>query len=481
MSQSFCINIEEVVDLLSLERKPRQHGGAAFDVRCPFCGKFKMNVNTEKNVYHCFGCSSSGGTLDLYGRVKFGTGANQGQNTKELYKSLLEDLGEGNSLSASAAKHQTAAENYKEIYPAVDAALDKVYSALLRLPYLALTPAHRDNLLRRGLEPHEIAENGYASLPPAKGLMKLLDVSAESAFYAANHVETLRESSDMLLSREDLILGYKIADDLIGQGLSLAQIPGFFTLAGKWCLRVTPGMLIPTRNTRGQIVGIQTRLDAKTKGGLRYMTLSSKGFENGVTTHIARTHFPIHGDKLRAGVTIFLTEGPLKSDVIVSLLHRMGRTNFAVIALQGVNSTRDVPNIAKSLASRGITRIEDAFDIDKVLNPSVQQALRSVTETFATEGISLVPHYWDSEYAKMKYAQLAEICRNQGVCWTRTGGLFEDLTEMATLLSSMKLRYDFVTENGKTVQEKWRDSTKGMDDYLLLKLTSIPGNKSIAS
>ena len=78
MSYGFSISIDQVVDLLGLERDPRHgHGRASYNVKCPFCDdkKYHMNINPGKNAYncvHCQGDKTGGGALDLYGRAALG-------------------------------------------------------------------------------------------------------------------------------------------------------------------------------------------------------------------------------------------------------------------------------------------------------------------------------------------------------------------------------------------------------------------------
>jgi hypothetical protein len=66
------IRLEDIVDLKEL---PEQ-----FSVQCPFCpphyqdGKFKMGINLEKDVYHCWRCNAKGKASELFLRF---TGINK--------------------------------------------------------------------------------------------------------------------------------------------------------------------------------------------------------------------------------------------------------------------------------------------------------------------------------------------------------------------------------------------------------------------
>lgn len=293
---AFSVNIEEVVDLLGLERKPKGRSGASsFDVKCPFCNDsgYHLNINTVKNTYHCVKCMDetrkNTGVLDLYGRVALGTPLTK-DNSKSLFKKLMKELGRDDRsyTPAKYAKKCAEAEEYKEIKPASDDKLNTIYSALLKLPYLELTQKHRDNLRRRGLTDEEIMVNGYASMTASSPLLLLIEslgygkdkISGIRKFYKTNNLSKIKNEKYhfTMYSDEDIILGLKIAVDVIREtGIAPDHVPGFYKIKGKWAFRsVDCGILIPTRNAKGQIVGLQTRRDVKVGNGVRYMTVSSK-------------------------------------------------------------------------------------------------------------------------------------------------------------------------------------------------------------
>lgn len=487
---AFSVNIEEVVDLLNLKRKPKSRSGASsFDVKCPFCDDpgYHLNINTAKNTYHCVRCMDATykntGVLDLYGRVALNTPLNR-DNSKELFKALMKDLGRDDRSSTPEryVKKCTEAEEYREIEPASEDKLDAVYTALLTLPYLTLSETHRENLLKRGLTETDIAANGYASMTESRSLLeKIKQYDAESGrddeidrirkHYQSNGLsEKKREMTPLdTYSDDDIVLGLKIAVDVIRQTRMYPDhVPGFYKLKDKWAFRsVDRGILIPTRNESGQIVGMQTRKDVKTGKGLRYMTVSSKGLDKGVTTAIARTHFPA-GEKITKGTTVILTEGPLKSDAAYSIAARLGMKNYAFIALQGVNSTRELPQIAKMLSERGISEVKDGFDMDKLVNPEVFKAMKTAQRILKENGnILLSPLFWDSEYAKQKENQMEELCKRSNLKWEKTGHVYSDVVRMSRVLRSHKIDYDFIVTGNKRERERWSDKTKGIDDYLL--------------
>ncbi len=453
---SFSIPIDEVVDLLGLEREPRSAGRESYNVKCPFCGsrKYKMNINTRKNVYRCFVCTPPEarglGTLDLYGRAAFGTPCipGKGGNSAELYEKLCEALHRENP----GRIHPHTLHSDPEIQKADDADLDRTYSALISLPYLSLSEKHRENLIRRGLSEEAISRNGYASID--RNLSWLKKAGTEQ-LEAKNSYPLLKNCSD-----RQILAGLAIADDLShNYGCSLERVPGFFLFEGRPCLRVDYGMIIPTRNPLGQIVGIQFRKDS---GSLRYMTLSSKGLPGGVTTGISGIHFPIGNSPVWSeNCKVLLTEGPLKADVARSLLDY---GNFALIALQGVNSTSGLRNIFRQLREAGVSRVYSALDMDKLCNANVRRAEDALRKLAAECGIRMPELNWDTYYAEKKRNELRKLAAGNAVTVPKDSNPFTEIRNLAIALEARGI--DHSNAAGE-IHHYWSPETKGIDDYLL--------------
>ena len=477
----FTIAISDVVDLLGLERNPRDRSGASsFNVKCPFCDdngkKYHMNINTQKNVYFCPRCmdanAGNSGALDLYGRVRFGTPLRPGVNGKELYHKLCNEL-EGTKEFVN--RHQPAVPEVSEILPAANADLDRAYSALLSLPYLTLSRKHGKNLIDRGLDADAIKSGRYVSLRKSKILLQKHPSAAQAeAWYEKKHVDCIKSKSEILkrYSRSDILMGVLIARDLVAQGVSLSGVPGFFKLAGAWCFRYESGMLIPTVAYDGCIVGLQVRRDTVRTGGVRYLTVSSKDLDSGVTTGISRTHVARKGE-ITDRTAVFLTEGPLKANVILHLMSA-DYADMAVVAVPGVNNTGELPQIADLLYDKGIRVIYSALDMDKCLNMYVAKAGRAMKELFESHHIQLKSLCWDKEFARVKYAELSEICARNDIPIPQTGNVFDDVYTMAEDLHRRQIEYDVYVIDGKRQTIHWgsRDGKggfKGMDDYLNYK------------
>ena len=253
-----------------------------------------MDVDTTLDVYHCFHCpediQKNTGALDLYSRVRFGHGLKRDES-KEVFKQLCSELG---VKSAVPQRSKFMVLRDSNIYPADDQKLDKVYSALMGLEYLKLSSQHLENLVARGLPIREACKKGFASLPPSSVLIaNHPEGSNMKDWYTRSNISQFKKRLPAMstVSKNDIIAGVLIAKELVNQGVDLHGVPGFYHLTPQiWAYRYDCGMLVPTVSYEGNIVGIQTRRDTVLKNGIWYMTLSSKGLPDGVTSGISRTH-----------------------------------------------------------------------------------------------------------------------------------------------------------------------------------------------
>ena len=477
MAEKFSVKIEDVVSILGLTVSPRTRPGASnFNVRCPFCdtkpSEYHMNINTVKDVYFCPRCMDSGsrkntGALDLYGRVRFGVGLVPGKNGKELYIKLRKEL-DGDSFKPIKA---TPREIAAEIQPLPDDELDLCYRTLLSLPALKLCRRHAQNLMKRGLLEEDVRNYPYASLIDPKFIIEKHPMAkAASAWYIKNHVaDAVRIMFPTKApSREEIIAGYLIAGDVLARKVKVQHVSGFFKLAGAWVFRYTPGIAIPTFSLENKIVGLQIRRDVVTEYGLRYMTVSSKDLPEGPTVSIARTHVA-HDQVIDADTTVYMTEGPLKADVILSLLNQMGKKNIAVVAIQGVNNTKGLPKMLEALKSVGVKQVYLAFDMDRTGNIHVANAVVAIRKIIKSSGMETKSLFWDEEYAIQKEAELHTLCDQNNISVQLTDNHFVNINIMARALYSAGIEYNVVIVNGKKHKNHWASDSKGMDDMLLQK------------
>lgn len=474
----FSIPIEDIVDLLGLQISPKScPGSRSLKVHCPFCGHkgYTMDVDTVSCVYHCFHCPDelqrNTGALDLYSRVRLGQPVSQ-LDAKDVFRQLKRELGLD---TGDWHSHVTEVKDIN-IYPASDDLLDAAYSALFQLKNLELTKGHMDNLEARGVPKYAARGFGYASLLPSNTLIKKVgsDCQKIMEWYEAEEIWKIKASNDILkrYTKKDIVAGVWIADAIIRQGIKLNGVPGFFHITpNRWCFRYDAGMMIPTISYNKQIVGLQIRRDTVSAKGLRYMTLSSKGLPDGVTANISRAHVSyLKGSRrISKKTTVYITEGPMKADLIRWFLTKGNEVNtdVAVIAVQGVKNVRELPSIAKTLREVGVTEIASAFDMDKCGNVHVAHASQEIRKIFNDAQISVSTLLWDDEYAEKKLLELLEIAKSNGIEYhPEYPKAAFDIAKLAEILTNKKIPYNVKIVNGVEQKDHWRAETKGFDDYL---------------
>lgn len=220
-----------------------------------------------------------------------------------------------------------------------------VYSSLLDL--LDLSPAHRDDLRRRGLAEADIAKRCYRTLP---------------------------ERDRARLART--------VERKFGRDASL-RIPGLYLKSegGRSWLSVAgrSGLVIPVRDVRGRIVALSIRLDKPDEGG-KYRFLSSRS-HNGPGPG-APVHVPLD-DRPRDVMAV--VEGALKADVVTSLW------DVPAIGLPGVGAWRRMFPVLKEL---GCERVRLLFDADAWRNPAVGRSLKAAWAALKSKGIPAEVGRW---------------------------------------------------------------------------------------
>ena len=472
MYSTYSISISDVVDILDLKRDPRSLPGApSYYVKCPFCDdpgdrKYHMNISESKNVYRCVRCSGNDrnlGVLDLYSRVRFGIPAKQ-KGAGDVFRALMKEL-KLDIRNRADFKFKSSA--CRVIRPAKDEILNETYSALLSLPYLELSDEHRVNLLKRGMNIMSVVKNGYGTLNTGEWVKKHPYYKDALRILSSPDIEKNLDKYPKLgrLSRNTLAAGILISHDLQEKGVSLLHVPGFFRLTEDvWCMKVDNGMMIPTRNIRGEIVGLQIRTDKDYKKGLRYITLSSKDFDCGPNTDISRVHFPLGNTPVEETETIALTEGPLKADIAVSLSAK----RVFCMAVQGVSNTRELPDIADILKKKGADTVCNMLDMDRFVNVHVQKAADAIGKLFAEKGISFSSCIWDSRTFNGIMQGIRTVCDSHDITVPQMKRNHED--EWAESIfrlfsdSGTNLPEEYFRITGHLFE--WPAETKGIDDFL---------------
>lgn len=315
--------------------------------RCPFCGDSQKSeqhghlyLKPETGEYKCHRCGEGGYAVGFYARLR-------GVDTKTAYKELANATFQIPEIRFDPRKllHIPAEEPIAPIEHR-----HKVYSALIEI--LPLLPAHRADLLRRGLSDAVIERNGYRSLP----------VRPENR--------------------------WKVCERLV-QAHDLSGVPGFYiNKAGKWDMVSAPGYLIPVRDPKGRIQGMQVRLD-NPKDGHKYIWFSSRGRPNGcgarVWVHVAE---PLGTPPEKR---VWITEGPLKSDVSA---HYLG------VRFLGVPGATAWGNVIETARAVGAKEVVLAYDADQRENPTVKRAAGELAEELKSNRINVLPAVWSPEMGK---------------------------------------------------------------------------------
>lgn len=220
---------------------------------------------------------------------------------------------------------------------------DAVYRALLG--ELTLSRTHTENLLSRGLTAEQIEQLSYRTLP--------------------------------VDGRADIVAR-------LTRTMKVGGVPGFALVNGVVTLRGAPGILIPVRDTQHRIRACQIRID-HADGGRKYRWLSSAskpfGCSPGAPCHVAR---PLSATE---STETWITEGCLKADIAAIRLNRM------MLAVPGVGNWRSALPVINELKP---SRVVVCFDMDKLMNPTVDQYKSALINHLLRRGIRTFEADWNT-------------------------------------------------------------------------------------
>ena len=151
----------------------------------------------------------------------------------------------------------------------------------------------------------------------------------------------------------------QIARRLIKEGFRLEGVPGFYVnWQGNWDLNFyegNRGYLCPVYTVEGYLAGFQIRLDHP-KGKNKYVWLSSANQKKGcgISSMVG-----ISGKA--EGREIYVTEGILKAEIA----HQVSKKTF--LGNPGIGNWRDLYEVLQVLKKRGLTHVEEVYDMDKQL------------------------------------------------------------------------------------------------------------------
>lgn len=439
--------IIEVVRILNLEPKPGAmiaETASSVNFKCPICGHkgYTLNVNFAKDAFKCPKCGTKGGAVALYAQVRFGEDyIPRTPRAKEITTALYDEL-RGEKTKIKQKGIRPAAPLPLIIPPASDEKKDAVNRAIMQLDMFKLLPEHQENLLKRGLRTRHLVR--YRSIPDLKQNIRFKPETQETIKKLPVRVPT-----------EMIALGLKTVHELNKLGFQdFTGIPGFFKLGERWCLFLTPGILIPTQNEKGQVVCFQVR---KSTGKLRYMTLSNKSLPGTVQDGISRCHVTRNrASELPENCRIILTEGPLKADVIAAL----SEEPVIVLAIQGINNTSCLDPVLKWLKKNNVKTIYNCLDMDRLTNKNVRAGSVALRKLIRSYGFTFPSMVWDYDSALQKYEELRELAFYNGVeLPEKTGNLYVSLAKLCMALEEQKIEH--------SKEHYWPDRSKGFDDWLL--------------
>lgn len=378
--QDFPFGIMTVAELLHLNVRRRLADSAYLD--CPFCGdrRGKMNINFSRNVWRCNYCGDSGGMLSLYARLN-------NMSNSQAYREIWDTLSTGEaswgcedhviSTAPAAAPIQGAAASGRGMQgitqsPPADAReVHRTFTKLFEM--LTLSPAHRNHLRseKRGLTDEQISFFGFRSTPP-------------------------------------YFLCRPLTEKLIGQGCTVAGVPGFYRHEnGYWTVKFTgrtSGILIPAVGMDGLIRGAQILLDTPIrdkndppdKAGAKYIWLSSSSKDMGTTSGS-----PVHFVGRFPARTVYVTEGLLKADIAHCLINR------SIVATAGANNVAALNEVFKALAQGGTELVIEAQDMDKFRNANTAKGSSKIYLMAKEHGMECRRLTWDPNFKGIDDWQLA--------------------------------------------------------------------------
>ncbi len=436
---------------------------------CPFCGeKKKLHIKPTGDKWRCPKCDSSGKVLHFFAMYQLGH--RLGETKKErwdVWRQLSEYMGDSfDSPSRKTLRPPPSIFQIPKVPVASDNHLDAVYRVIQGMPELRLTPEHRAALLKRGLTDDVIVRNGYCSISRKTPIPPyIVDL------YNKEGGNGRQRKVAHWISPQLLQLGLLIGQAVAYHGLTPQGVPGFFKFGSQWCYYCIPGLMIPTRNIKGQIVIWQVRCDENTKS--KYKTVSKADLPGHVTEGVSRCHFPLGNAPLVPGSKVVITEGPLKGDVACHLVPMQ-----AIYAcIPGVSNISDLIANVKTFRKAGITVVLNAFDMDKLVNPNVQKSCWNLHDALRKERMQVRNWNWDEDYAYRKLEAMYMVAKHVGVQLPKIQkqySVFDKLSIVCAELSNKGIPTCIIVPAKKQGQKDdkvyWDPATKGIDDYALTAL-----------
>ena len=359
--------------------------GKWVDIQCPYAKGKEIRVNLTDGAWNCFHeCSNcprhprpgSSGILDLY---CFFSGV---ESRKKAYGILMDTL-YGGSQNFVPAKRPVQHVEYstRPTDPSDDPSLapidvrDTAYRKFLDL--CILSRRHKTMLKQRGVTDEDIRSIGYRSVPQA-GLNQ-------------------------------------IAKALVGAGVVLDRVPGFFFDKKTGTYKIRPhqsGVFIPYFDLEGRIQGLQIRYDVKVdktaspeiikaQKKKRYRWFSSAGDKNETGTQSKNYAYFGTFSKASEDVdtsVVYVTEGALKAQTAQSLCKTVYGKDRIFVAVPGVSCYTTFTALCEKLYARGVRVMVDVFDSDRRTNESVMNSIAHMKKIAEENGLQFKAwNFGDSE------------------------------------------------------------------------------------
>lgn len=200
--------------------------------------------------------------------------------------------------------------------------------------------------------------------------------------------------------------------ELLERGCCLEGVPGFCCdkETGLWKIDLRgSGIMLPNRNSQGQIEAVQIRRD-KVTGGKYYNFTSSESYYGAQSRCCPHCVGITPGDD-----TVCLTEGILKADVAY-FLGRATRCAYGFVGVTGVSQKNQYLRAFSELRLLGVKRIMVMIDADYREKKEVKKWRDFVVQEGAINGFDMVPVSWNPKYKGIDdlYLHMKSRAGNEG-------------------------------------------------------------------
>lgn len=333
-------------------------------IPCPFCGSKRFGFNTTKGIGHCWSCEKNADSARYYA-------VSTGMSLYDARKDIEQRLGYTPSAPENVPRRVVYNTQKKEVQRASDEVLDRTYRAFLS--ELTLSEKNKNMLLARGFSEDEIAAREYKTFP-----------------------------------NKSNIDFFSLCRRIQAEGCVLTGVPGFYkTIKGDFTfVQLTPGIIMPQRNHKDQIIGLQIRKDDDLRCYVEEIGdyeakcawFSSKNREAGCGAK-AGVHYACdfrYDSQNQKWLPVFstgfvLTEGIMKGDLTHAL-----QKNLPVISVPGVHAISHLSIELQRLKEFGVDTILLCYDMDYKTNKNVAASLEKTKKMIEDLGLRCKPMEWET-------------------------------------------------------------------------------------